>query len=209
MTDYINFVKDFAKRTLENAVLIAEQKSERNEGYEVTQLINSFFGLLVFPLENDKQNKNNKQNDNQQDSDTLKWLKHCPNEPQCNFYTAKTSKYRGHKISEYERMIRCLRNAVAHKGLRALTESELTQDGQHTSPSQNLFPEKVGEIAGFEFTEKKESNVVTSYKLSNQQIFDVLINILHNTLEADFPKDKAVLLAERLGLNTDNIPSQK
>lgn len=40
------FVGDFADRTLKNLKLV-----EDNKGYEVTQLINSLLGLIVFPKE--------------------------------------------------------------------------------------------------------------------------------------------------------------
>lgn len=49
---YQNLVIDFIKRTKENLSFIEEQ-AEKNETpvYEVTQLINSMLGLLVFPHE--------------------------------------------------------------------------------------------------------------------------------------------------------------
>ena len=47
--EYKNLVKDFAERTRINLLLVqAEAKAGRN-AYEVTQLINSMLGLLVFP----------------------------------------------------------------------------------------------------------------------------------------------------------------
>jgi hypothetical protein len=54
MTEYKEIddsvVKDFAQRTLDNLLFIESNKKQRNV-YEVTQLINSMLGLLVFPKE--------------------------------------------------------------------------------------------------------------------------------------------------------------
>ncbi len=49
--NYENVVKDFAERTKVNLELIRDQKKPRNEIYEVTQLVNSMMGLLIFPKE--------------------------------------------------------------------------------------------------------------------------------------------------------------
>lgn len=54
MTDYLkvngSIVLDFAKRTLANLMFIEAHKQQPNV-YEVTQMINSLLGLLVFPKE--------------------------------------------------------------------------------------------------------------------------------------------------------------
>ena len=47
--EYKNLVKDFALRTRANLELIRKEANEGKEAYEVTQLINSMLGLLVFP----------------------------------------------------------------------------------------------------------------------------------------------------------------
>lgn len=49
--EYHDVVKDFAKRTVVNLTYIKETKSKQSEFevYEVTQLINSMLGLLIFP----------------------------------------------------------------------------------------------------------------------------------------------------------------
>ncbi len=51
--NYEVFVRDFAKRTQENLELLKQiQKEKPNyKVYEVTQLINSLLGLLIFPKE--------------------------------------------------------------------------------------------------------------------------------------------------------------
>jgi hypothetical protein len=50
--DYQNLVVDFAKRTKHNLDRIRQMKQGDETVYEVTQLINSMLGLLVFPKEN-------------------------------------------------------------------------------------------------------------------------------------------------------------
>lgn len=47
--EYKDLVKDFAKRTRANLALIRTAAKAGQEAYEVTQLINSMLGLLVFP----------------------------------------------------------------------------------------------------------------------------------------------------------------
>lgn len=48
---YENFIKDFADRTMENLKIIEDisLKKENESGFEITQLINSMIGLLIFP----------------------------------------------------------------------------------------------------------------------------------------------------------------
>jgi hypothetical protein len=45
--DYSKVLQDFAQRTRENLNLINNQVKKNGSGFEVTQLINSFLGLLV------------------------------------------------------------------------------------------------------------------------------------------------------------------
>lgn len=53
--EYQQFLKDFVERTKTNLKIIQEQSKHHDEGYEVTQLINSCLGLIVFVNE-DKSN---------------------------------------------------------------------------------------------------------------------------------------------------------
>jgi hypothetical protein len=46
-----NLVRDFAIRTRKNLEFIEEQQKQGVEIYEVTQLVNSLLGLLIFPHE--------------------------------------------------------------------------------------------------------------------------------------------------------------
>ena len=48
---YELFIKDFVVRTNRNLEYIEEKKENGDEVYEVTQLVNSFLGLIVFPKE--------------------------------------------------------------------------------------------------------------------------------------------------------------
>jgi len=49
MVQYIDLVREFAGRTRSNIKLIQAAVNTGQNGYEVTQLINSMLGLLVFP----------------------------------------------------------------------------------------------------------------------------------------------------------------
>jgi hypothetical protein len=49
MMEYQQIVRDFTKRTRVNLAQIENSLSEGSEVYEVTQLVNSLLGLLVFP----------------------------------------------------------------------------------------------------------------------------------------------------------------
>ena len=53
MTEYTNFVKDFAERSRLNLMGLEAKERCGGEFYEVTQLINSLLGMLVFIHEND------------------------------------------------------------------------------------------------------------------------------------------------------------
>jgi len=50
--NYQNLVKDFALRTKHNLRALRDIQNSGKEVYEVTQLINSMLGLLIFPKEN-------------------------------------------------------------------------------------------------------------------------------------------------------------
>src|SRR5262245_31444769 len=48
---YESVIRDFAERTRKNLRVIEQLQAKGEEVYEVTQLINSMLGLLVFPKE--------------------------------------------------------------------------------------------------------------------------------------------------------------
>ena len=49
--NYENFVKCFIERTKANSEIINKHAEKDEKSYEITQLINSLFGLLIVPLE--------------------------------------------------------------------------------------------------------------------------------------------------------------
>jgi hypothetical protein len=49
--NYESVVRDFAERTRKNLRTIEDLQAKGGEAYEVTQLVNSMLGLLVFPRE--------------------------------------------------------------------------------------------------------------------------------------------------------------
>jgi HEPN pEK499 p136 len=49
--NYESLIRDFAERTRKNLRIIEEHQAKGGEAYEVTQLVNSMLGLLVFPRE--------------------------------------------------------------------------------------------------------------------------------------------------------------
>ena len=49
--NYESVIRDFAERTRKNLRAIEDLQAKGGEAYEVTQLVNSMLGLLVFPRE--------------------------------------------------------------------------------------------------------------------------------------------------------------
>ncbi len=47
--NYQDVVKDFARRTRDNLIAVDQLKAEGHNVYELTQLVNSMLGLLIFP----------------------------------------------------------------------------------------------------------------------------------------------------------------
>ena len=50
----LGFTKDFVERTLANLEIIENYAKDVKDAYEITQLINSLLGLIVFPKERDE-----------------------------------------------------------------------------------------------------------------------------------------------------------
>lgn len=104
--NYQDLVKDFANRTNHNLEVIKDCKHKGIEVYEVTQLINSMLGLLIFPKEN--------------------YIKSIPKK------TTEELKSEGWVIPEVvgnfpqvqdlQQLIRYLRNAIAHCNLNFLDD---------------------------------------------------------------------------------------
>ena len=106
--DYQNVVKDFAKRTKHNLKLIEENKSRGEEAYEVTQLINSCLGLLVLPQQ--------------------RYMNSIPKTPIDDLIKEGwvIPRVTGNfpQIEDLNKLIRYLRNAVAHFNITFISDSE-------------------------------------------------------------------------------------
>jgi hypothetical protein len=108
--EYQNLVRDFATRTLKNleAIEAAVARDSEAELYEVTQLINSMLGLLVFP---EQKYLNNIPKTGIEDLRDRGWpvpkMKGTP--PHAN---------------DLRDLVRCLRNGISHCNL------EFTSDGR-------------------------------------------------------------------------------
>ena len=171
-------IKDFSLRTFRNLKIICDHKSV----YEVTHLLNSCLGLLVFP--EDKY------------FDTL-WK----DEPNMSFPNSQIASVAGtvtscHQIlddnpcrcsSHYGHMLRHLRNAFAH--------CEFT-----------TFPENEGEIKKILFIDKKPKSdiVVVEYELTIEDLYNVAMSVLYLTLrKKKFPLEEAKKCAEHLKVKLD------
>ena len=119
--NYTHFVEDFAKRTLDNLAIIEESpiNADRNE---VTQLINSFLGLLVVPNERYKfSNRNHRCNESdlrRADSVSYRKIKNIISKikEEKKFF----SDYQREDLCPVSSFISHLRNAVCHSGNNAL-----------------------------------------------------------------------------------------
>ncbi|MBI4963386.1 MAG: hypothetical protein HY913_08915 [Desulfomonile tiedjei] len=105
---YEQVIRDFAKRTLGNMRVIDELKEQGREVYEVTQLVNSTLGLLVFPQQ--------------------EYVKRIPNTPldqltRDGWPVPKVGKGFD-QVQDLNQLIRYLRNAIAHFNI------EFIGDGQ-------------------------------------------------------------------------------
>jgi len=166
---YEDFIKDFALRTLENLTIICKHKEDRdNPGYEVTQLVNSCVGLLLFP--------------EAEYFDTL-WK----NEPTMNFPNPQIQNAAGQIecsqiinetpcrcVSHFGHMLRHLRNAVAHGTIK---------------PIPHVPMEEIERIC---FTDRQ-----IEINLSIGDVFNMLMSILCLILEGKFPRNKAMKCAKR------------
>lgn len=102
---------DFARRTQKNLVFIQAKKDEQPglEVYEVTQLINSLLGLLVFPQQ--------------------RYYSQIPKTPLTELSKQGWPIPRvvgGYpQVSDLRQLLRYMRNAVAHSNLRFLSDESL------------------------------------------------------------------------------------
>jgi hypothetical protein len=106
--NYKILVKDFAKRTNINLRIIEKNKICGNESYEVTQLINSCLGLLVFPRE---KFFNSIPETQIEELEKQGWV--IP-EVSGNFP----------QVENLKQLLRYLRNAIAHFNIEFISDSE-------------------------------------------------------------------------------------
>ena len=107
--NYEDVIRDFAQRTLKNLQAIERLRSEGQDVYEITQLVNSTLGILVFPQQ--------------------RYIDQIPNTP------LKQLKQQGwpipkvrpglQQVEDLNQLIRYLRNAIAHFNI------EFIGDGQN------------------------------------------------------------------------------
>lgn len=108
--EYQNLVKDFAKRTRHNLDTLRSLQSElpEIELYEVTQLINSMLGLLVFPQQG--------------------YVTSIPYTPLTDLVHQgwPNPKVVGNypQVSDLNQLVRYLRNAIAHFNLEFVSNDE-------------------------------------------------------------------------------------
>lgn len=129
-----SFERVFAKRTLANLEFIEKEvESKRNEGFEdkdidyvfeVTQLINSFVGLLIFPKESYYRNvRYNDRFISNEANEIINQLNNSTNKFRCSYqYIDGRGENRRERLSP-KTLARHFRNAVAHNHLSILPKS--------------------------------------------------------------------------------------
>lgn len=105
---YEHVIRDFAQRTLRNMRVIDELKEQGQEVYEITQLVNSTLGLLVFPQQG--------------------YVKRIPRTPleQLRSDGWPVPKVRGgfDQVQNLNQLIRHLRNAIAHFNIKFIGDGQ-------------------------------------------------------------------------------------
>jgi hypothetical protein len=105
---YEEVVRDFARRTKANLSAIERLRASGQEVYEVTQLVNSMLGLLIFPQQ--------------------EFVDRIPETPleQLRQDGWPVPEVRGHfrQVSDLRQLIRYLRNAIAHFNVQFLGDGQ-------------------------------------------------------------------------------------
>lgn len=117
--NYENFINDFARRTKKNyeKILYRYEEEEANR-YEVTQLINSLFGLLIVPNEKYKYRKNgqgvreNVLKNTPAYKEIIDLIQDVKNDNR--YYNSYDDRF---EVSDF---IRHMRNSLAHSGNKGL-----------------------------------------------------------------------------------------
>jgi len=186
---YEDFIKDFAERTFENLQIVCDRKDrEEKTGYEVTQLVNSCVGLLVFPKEEyfatlwkDEPTMNFPNPQIQNVARKIVCSQQLGNIP------CRCSSHFGH-------MLRHLRNAVAHGRITTIPDVEV---------------EEIEKICFTDQREKRDGNTVTTSNIVNieltiEDVYNVLMSVFYIILEGKgFPWNDAEECAKRLKVKLD------
>ena len=105
---YEEVIRDFAERTRANLRAIERLQSEGGRVYEITQLVNSTLGLLVFPQQ--------------------KYVNQIPHLPleQLEQHGWPIPKIRGdfRQVSDLNQLVRYLRNAIAHFNIQFIGDGQ-------------------------------------------------------------------------------------
>lgn len=138
------FIKSFARRTRVNLDYIFSSHEYNLNVYEVTQLINSFLGLIIIPYEKfgykiptkEEKLKNSKTDQNYNQVLLKKIndiLKKCKKENRYintyQYYDRKSEKLKTESLDDIPRFIKHLRNSVAHGGNTGLRFFPVNKDG--------------------------------------------------------------------------------
>jgi len=114
--NYDDLVKDFAKRTLINLDYVQKQQQAGIPVYEVTQLVNSLLGLLVFPREH--------------------WINKIPMKPLVDLVDDGWPKLeilyqnpRSVECKDLKQLTRYLRNAISHCNVKFIPGNDNYIDG--------------------------------------------------------------------------------
>ncbi len=119
MSGYIfqEFVKDFSGRTRQNMSVIDAIYDKHSDNpdekvYEVTQVINSLFSMIIVPYEKFKNQINESE---YSDVNSYKEIKKLIHELECNKFLRSTYTRDSEEVGVFS-FIRHLRNALAHSG---------------------------------------------------------------------------------------------
>lgn len=150
-----NFEQEFAERTLSNLEYIRKCARKQHEGYEITQLINSLLGMLIF-LHEKKASLINKNITDYDINININWL---------DDYDKWDENWREDNENHMSNIIRHMRNSLAHCGVSPKNEG--------------------GIIKGFTFLDRKPiefhiETIKVKYSIPYWKIYldnDVIYNI--------------------------------
>lgn len=187
--DYVQNVCDFVKRTLRNLEIYSEavKNMSAEEKYEVTQIINSLLGLIVFPVENLSKEKSSQ---NQEVRVMRRRLSRFPNPTIENSYTNRktTSKL---KKEDFFAMCRSMRHAIAHRNIETVYPQDDT-------------PGDISTIKSLRFTDKNmRSHTEVSFVLTINNIFNIIAHIAMS-IDPNISQKRFEDIAENL--STKKVP---